>query len=788
MAALPAARDSEARHAAGSYLRAAHHLRVAPADQRAAYLELAARRTGPALLAERTAALPVSRVWRPRWAAWQAEGNQHILGRHNGSLMALACTALPDGRVVAISADYESVRVWDLMTASPLPAVPHAGGAAALTCATLPDGRVVAVSAEGDESVRVWDLMTGSPLPAAPVAHDGAAHDGAVTVVACAALPDGRVAGLAGTSTAILAWDLATGEPVGASLVKMPDLIWGLASATLPDGRPVAVVRTENAIRVWDVMTGQALGVRTRIGVFRTSGALACGTLPDGTCVAVAVTDHHEVQAWQIPDLQPIGGRMSGHINAVPAIACTALPDGRAVAVTVAGSHGGFRRGTGRARPNDDMSVRVWDLPTGQPIGAPLTGHTEPIEAVACATLPDGRVVAVTGAEDRTLRVWDLTYPPPAVRPHDCHDGRVWAVACADIPAGRPVAVSGGDDKTVRVWDLETGEPACAPLSHPNGSIRAVSCTAMPGGRTIAVTADRSGIVLAQDLTSRRTVRKLDLRDTLHVSGRGIIPSLSCANLLDGRIIVAVATANRDRAVSTYDLLTQQPASTPFTGHTSWVNSVACVTLPGGRVAVVSGSTDDTARIWDLASGQPIGRPLTGHTGPIEAVACAALPDGRALAVTSGYDKTIRVWDLLAGKPIAARLTAHSDEITAIACAVMPDGTLIAVTGSEDHTINIWTLPVSPQPAVAPETTRLGALPNLAALIAAGKRLTGRPSDNPEQSGLQLLYGVDTEAPVTGLALHATTVVVSTTRGLIALDTHPSAPTMASSRNAEESP
>ncbi|MFF0776186.1 hypothetical protein ACFYUK_45365 [Nonomuraea wenchangensis] len=47
------------------------------------------------------------------------------------------------------------------------------------------------------------------------------------------------------------------------------------------------------------------------------------------------------------------------------------MADGRPVAVTA----------------SDDTAVRVWDLATGRPIGDPLTGHTGPVNAVACPML-----------------------------------------------------------------------------------------------------------------------------------------------------------------------------------------------------------------------------------------------------------------------------------------------------------------------------------------------------------------------------------------------------------------
>jgi len=40
-------------------------------------------------------------------------------------------------------------------------------------------------------------------------------------------------------------------------------------------------------------------------------------------------------------------------------------------------------------------------------LGAPLTGHTEPVLAVAVSTL-DGQPVAISGSWDSTLRIWDL--------------------------------------------------------------------------------------------------------------------------------------------------------------------------------------------------------------------------------------------------------------------------------------------------------------------------------------------------------------------------------------------
>ena len=85
---------------------------------------------------------------------------------------------------------------------------------------------------------------------------------------------------------------------------------------------------------------------------------------------------------------------------------------------------------------SDDETVRVWDLATGTPVGAPLTGHGGLVHAVAVAEL-DGRPVVISGSSDGTVRVWDLASGTPAGGPFTGHTRGGYAVAVGSWMAGR---------------------------------------------------------------------------------------------------------------------------------------------------------------------------------------------------------------------------------------------------------------------------------------------------------------------------------------------------------------
>ena len=197
-------------------------------------------------------------------------------------------------------------------------------------------------------------------------------------------------------------------------------------------------------------------------------GQRLIGFSPDGRRIVSGSSDK-TLRVWDADTGQPIGAPLTGHTDAVTGVKFS--PDGKRIVSF-----------------SSDKTLRLWDTNTGQPIGAPLTGWVHSV-----AFSPDGHRIVSGG--DKTLRLWDADTGQPIGAPLIGHTNTVTSVAFS--PDGHRI-VSGSYDTTVRVWDANSGQQIGRPLTRPVDLYDVVSAVAFsPDGHRIVCGSSRFPISLA---------------------------------------------------------------------------------------------------------------------------------------------------------------------------------------------------------------------------------------------------------------------------------------------------
>ena len=270
---------------------------------------------------------------------------------------------------------------------------------------------------------------------------------------------------------------------------------------------------------------------------------------------------------------------LRGHTDSVSSVAFS--PDGMTVA---AGSA--------------DNTIRLWDVATGRPRGAPLASSST-VESVAFGS----RGQSLVAADTDSARIWNVAGGSP--RASSLPDYRGYGGGHVMVsPDGRIVAA--GSSSGIQVWDVARGQEIGPPYAI--GSV-VMAIVFRRDGTILAAATNGEGALQVADVTHRKLLGPPLAGRTFHVKSAAFSP--------DGKTIAAGGDDNTTRI---WDVASGKPLGQGLKGASSLDTVTSVAFSPDGTMLATSGA-DYTIRLWDVASGEllgpvldPGGRSTTWHS------------------------------------------------------------------------------------------------------------------------------------------------------------------------------
>ncbi|MET7484084.1 caspase family protein [Streptomyces sp. NPDC005538] len=660
LGAFAAADGPAARRIRGAYEQVAHRLAAhRPLGERAADLQLSARRCEADELADRVGRLGIPMPWSASWAWWSTSGVHRLLSGHTKGITCTAVGVL-DGRPIAVTGSLDgTARIWDLVSQRQIGEPLRVGVAVSAIAIGELDDYTVALTGAEDGSVRVWDLSAGQEYQ-----RPLTGHTNRVESITVGTLDDNPVALTTSADGTARIWDLVTREQLGRDLSAHRRTVNDGAFGEL-DGRPIAVTGGDDqALYVWDLSEVAAGGDARQdgnplLGTVASVEALGVARL-DGRTVAVVGDGYGQLSVWDLHDRRQLGEPVMAHDSyrgtGVYSVVIGEF-DGRAVVLT-----------------SGDDDVRLWDLARLQQIGQPLRGHVGDITAAALVDRAE-EPLAVTVSDDRTARIWNLK----TEQPEEGHIREVAAMAFAEVE-GRPLLLTGSYDRTARLWDLRTREQAAPPMEGHSGAVAAVALHVEDGRVIVATGGDDTTVRLWRPLSDEPAGPVL----TGHTN------EVTCVDIgeLDG--VPVVVSGSEDGTVRVWDVRSGEQVGAPIAGLVGGVSHLAL--RRSGRDLEIALATS-SEHCYFLKASTPQEKThffLEDHTQSARVVGVAFHRD-RPTVLCSVEGNDVHLLDMHDRSLTAGPFHGHTSMVLRASLGRV-NGTQVMATSARDYSVRIWDL------------------------------------------------------------------------------------------------